>query len=153
MKTDIDFDRISRAIRDIALPEVDVVVGIGRGGIVPACLLAYRLERQMIVFPINYRDDENQPRYESPAVGPAPEVPPQARSVLLVDDVSVSGSTLEAARAALGHLHVTTLVLKGTADIVVFPDITTCVNWPWNVKPNTNGRAVAPGTHRQTSSA
>ena len=59
MKTDLDFDTISGAIREIPVPEADLVVGIARGGIVPACLLAYRLGCQMIVLPINFREPSN----------------------------------------------------------------------------------------------
>ena len=143
MKTDLDFNRISSAIRDLPLPRVDLVIGIARGGIVPASLVAYRLGCELLVLPINYRDDENHPRHDRPQVGGTVRIPDGVRSILLVDDVSVSGATLDAARETLGSYEVTTMVLKGSADIVAFPDINTCVNWPWNVHVSMNGRATA----------
>ncbi len=147
MKTDLEFNRISSAIRDLPLPRVDLVVGIARGGIVPASLVAYRLGCELRVLPVNYRDDDNHPRHEQPQVGDAIQIPEGVRSILLVDDVAVSGSTLAAARKTLGSYDVTTMVLKGTADIVVFPDLSTCVNWPWNVRIPMNGRqAVRPAS-------
>ena len=132
MKVDMGFERISEAIRELDVPKVDLVVGIGRGGVVPASLLAYRLGCGLIVMPINYRDDENQPQHEVPRIDGRPAIPAGVRSILLVDDVAVSGSTLQAARRIFADYHVTTLVLKGQADIVVFPHISSCVNWPWN---------------------
>ncbi|MEM8970289.1 MAG: hypothetical protein AAGE93_27990, partial [Bacteroidota bacterium] len=51
--------------------------------------------------------------------------------ILLVDDVSVTGKTLKTVKAELAEYRVTTFVLKGKADLVVFPDIGTCVDWPW----------------------
>jgi hypoxanthine phosphoribosyltransferase len=155
MKVDLDFNRISSAIRELPLPQVDLVVGIARGGIVPASLVAYRLGCGLRVLPINYRDDENRPRHARPQVGDTVDIPDGVHSILLVDDVAVSGSTLEEARKMLEPYDVTTMVLKGRADIVVFPDIDTCVNWPWNVRISMNGRTVArpasqPPTHTRT---
>jgi hypoxanthine phosphoribosyltransferase len=140
MKVDLTFERIATAIQDIVVPDVDVVVGIARGGIVPASLLGYRLGCGLVTMSVNYRDDDNRPRHDEPVIyGPA-SLPDDVQSVLLVDDVSVSGATLEIARGALPGCRVTTLVLKGRADIVVFPDISTCVNWPWNSKLSLNGQ-------------
>lgn len=139
MKVDLTFERIATAIRRIPVPEVDVVVGIARGGIVPASLLAYRLGCEMATMSVNFRDEDNRPRHDEPKIYAAPSLPAGVESVLLVDDVSVSGATLDIARRALPEFRVTTLVLKGRADIVVFPDITTCVNWPWNPKGLLNG--------------
>lgn len=52
--------------------------------------------------------------------------------ILLVDDVSVTGKTLEKVKKELYGYEVTTLVFKGKADHVLFPEIRTCVEWPWN---------------------
>jgi len=50
---------------------------------------------------------------------------------LLVDDVSVTGKTLKCAVENLQDYTVYTFVLKGKADYVLFPEINTCVEWPW----------------------
>ena len=128
----VSMPRISQAIREAELPEVDLVVGIATGGTVPASLLAYRLGVEMQMLPLNYRDEDNTPRYEHPKlVGPRLSLPETARRLLLVDDVSVTGSTLEYARSLLPDRPVTTLVMKGKADIVLLPEISECVDWPW----------------------
>ena len=54
--------------------------------------------------------------------------------ILLVDDVSVSGQTLQAARELLMDYEVTTFVLKSKADLVAFPEIGECVVWPWKLE-------------------
>ena len=132
MKIDLPFQDIARTIRHLALPPFDLVVGIGRGGTVPASLIAYKLGSPLAVMRFNYRDDDNQPRHEAPVLHQPAAVPEGVRTVLLVDDVSVTGKTMETARQLFDGYDVTTLVLKGRADFVLFPEIRTCVNWPWN---------------------
>lgn len=46
--------------------------------------------------------------------------------------MSVTGKTLEKVKKELYGYEVTTLVFKGKADHVLFPEIRTCVEWPWN---------------------
>lgn len=132
MAVTLTFSDIAQAIRGADLPECDLVVGIGRGGIVPACLVAYELQRPLHVAWYNYRDDHNRPRHDAPRLMRPSVLPARARKILLVDDVSVTGKTLEQAGAALCGREVTTLVLKGSANIVLFPHIQSCVAWPWN---------------------
>lgn len=129
----LSFEAIAEALRAAELPEVDLVVGIARGGVVPASLAAYRLEADLAVVQLNYRDDANRPCHEGPVVLSDLVVPPHVRRVLLVDDVAVTGATLQAARGLLEDrgLQVTTLVMKGQADHVLFPDVRSCVRWPW----------------------
>ena len=131
VNVDLSFPAIRQAIRALALPPFDAVVGIGRGGVVPASLLAFHLGADLAVMHVNYRDDQNRPRHAAPVLYSPPVLPPGAQTILLVDDVSVTGQTLEAARALLAGYDVTTLVLKGRADYVLFPHIASCVNWPW----------------------
>jgi len=129
-KVSLDFKEITQRLKRLELPDVDLVVGIGSGGIVPASLAAYKLDRPLVVFHINYRDSENTPLYPSPQLL-APVELNDVRRVLLVDDVSVSGKTMDFARGLLGEREVYTLVLKGQADYVLFPEVGACVNWPW----------------------
>nr|WKN37219.1 phosphoribosyltransferase family protein [Tunicatimonas sp. TK19036] len=131
-KVALSFSAISEALYTFPLPETDWVIGIGRGGVVPASLVAHQLQCGLIIVQLNYRDDDNNPSYEDPVWvrESLPDFTPNAR-ILLVDDVSVSGKTLEAAKTRLADYQVSTFVLKGKADYVLFPDIKTCVNWPW----------------------
>ena len=130
-KVALDFLEIKRRLQACALPEVDRVVGIGTGGVVPAALVAYELERPLTILPINYRDPDNQPRYEQPKLLATILLDESDQTLLLVDDVSVSGKTLNVAKALLANYKITTLVMKGKADIVLFPEIKACVHWPW----------------------
>jgi adenine/guanine phosphoribosyltransferase-like PRPP-binding protein len=130
-KVTLDFETISRALKQISLPPVDCVVGIAEGGIVPASLLAHQLGLPMHLLRINYRAPDNSPRHSSPTLlADIPTLPEGAR-ILLVDDVSVSGQTLALARDLLQGHEVITFTLKGRADFVLFPEIAACVNWPW----------------------
>lgn len=130
-KVALAFSEISERLRGLTLPEVDVVVGIATGGTVPASLLAHQLGLPLALLRINYRAEDNSPQRPAPTLLEPPPPLGGARRALLVDDVSVSGATLEAARAALPGVEVTTLTLKGRADLVVFPEVASCVAWPW----------------------
>lgn len=129
-KVALDFPEVRRRLEGLELPPVDTVVGVATGGTVPASLVAYKLGVPMTLLRLNFRAEDNTPQR------PQPErlglfTPPTAGRVLLVDDVSVTGRTLEAAKALLPGLHVTTLVMKGRADLVLFPEVKSCVLWPW----------------------
>jgi len=129
----LDFETISRALRRIYLPPVDCVVGIASGGIVPASLLAYQLDRPLRLLRINYRAVDNSPRHPMPVLlEDVPALPAKWR-ILLVDDVSVSGQTLALARSLFLGFNVVTFTLKGKADYVLFPEIAACVDWPWKI--------------------
>lgn len=128
---EISFEEIISRLDGLDLPAVDLVVGVGTSGGVPASLVAYKLGCEVRVLEMNYRDENNQPRYPSPKLMKKFSVPSGVKSILLVDDVSVSGKTLSAARKILKGLNVKTLVLKGSADYVAFPEIKECVIWPW----------------------
>lgn len=134
-KVALSFTDITRRLKAAALPEVDLVVGIARGGIVPASLAAFHLDKPLQVMRVQYRDDANQPLCDAPCVLALPSLPDRRLRILLVDDVCVSGVTMQAARAALAGHEITTLVCKGQGDFVLFAEIRECVAWPWNIEP------------------
>lgn len=126
------FSEISARLRSLSLPETDLVIGIGTGGIVPASLVAFHLGCELQIITLNYRDENNTPRYENPVVVNMPEMPSlQGKRILLIDDVSVSGKTLHEALLHFQGLQIKTLTMKGKADYVLFPEIQDCVKWPW----------------------
>ena len=114
------------------LPPCDVVLGIGSGGTVPASIIAYQLGVPLRIDWFSYRGPDNSPVHDTPRLLRGSHLPCGTRHVLLVDDVSVSGRTLKAAAKRFADLQVTTLVLKGHADIVLMPHLDTCVRWPWH---------------------
>lgn len=129
----LSFHEISARLKQLDLPETDVVIGIGSGGIVPAGIVAFHLEAELHVMVLNYRDEQNTPRYDEPKVLQKPDWDLKGKRILLVDDVSVSGKTMNAALQQLRGLNVKTLAMKGKADYVLFPEISDCVKWPWKV--------------------
>lgn len=130
--TPLSFKQITQRLKNANLPETDLVIGIGNGGVVPAALAAFVLHAELKIILINYRDEQNIPCHDDPAVICLPDdFRPEGKRILLVDDVSVSGKTLAAARKLLGEVPVTTMVIKGKADYVLFPDLKECVIWPW----------------------
>lgn len=133
----IDSERVAERLRAAALPareDVDAVVALARGGVVPGALVAFHLGRPLRLLRLTFRDDANAPASAAPeALGPVPDV--RGRRILIVDDVSVTGATLAQARRLLGADRATTLVVKGppgAADVVLFPDVPACVRWPWH---------------------
>lgn len=128
----VSFTEISERLRSMSLPETDLVIGIGTGGVVPASLVAFHLACELQIITLNYRDENNTPRYENPVIVNMPEMPSlQGKRILLVDDVSVSGKTLSEALLHFQGLQIKTLTMKGKADFVLFPEIKDCVKWPW----------------------
>ena len=145
-KIALSLPEITQRLKALTLPEVDLVVGVATGGMVPASLVAYELERPLLMLTINYRDEDNQPRREAPTLLepftlPSDILPPDPLRILLVDDVSVSGKTLAVAKRVLhGHI-LTTLVFKGKGDLVVLPEVASCVIWPW--QPGVSAKRVS----------
>jgi hypoxanthine phosphoribosyltransferase len=129
----LSFKEIAERLKQMQLPKIDVVVGIGSGGIPPATFVAFHLNAELAVMTLNYRDEKNTPRFDEPKVLYQPELQLEGKRVLLVDDVSVSGKTMETALAQLAGFDVKTLAMKGKADFVLFPEIEDCVKWPWKV--------------------
>lgn len=135
-EVDLPFDLLAARLRAADLPdpaEVDAVVAIGRGGTVPGALVAFHMDRPLRLLRLSFRDDDNTPARPAPEpVGVVPDV--RGQHVVLVDDVAVTGSSLRHARDLLGAAQVTTVVFKGrpgSADVVLVPDVPSCVRWPW----------------------
>lgn len=127
----LSFREISERLKKTDLPEIDLVIGIGSGGIVPAGFVAFHLNAELQVITLNYRDEQNNPRYDEPRILQKPEWQLEGKRILLIDDVSVSGKTINTALELLKGYNVKTMAMKGKADYVLFPEIKDCVKWPW----------------------
>lgn len=132
----ISFPEIKKSLDNFSLPMVDIVIGIAEGGLVPAALTANKLGCELASVKINYRDEGNIPQFEKPEIIRSFEGIIKGKSILLVDDVSVTGKTLEEARNLFKDNHITTFVFKGKADYVLLPDLKDCVDWPWKYSKN-----------------
>ena len=127
----LSFKEISERLKQMYLPEIDLVIGIGSGGVPPATFVAFYLNADLEIMTMNYRDEKNNPRFDEPKVLHKPLWSLEGKRILLVDDVSVSGKTMNAALELLKGYNVKTLAMKGKADYVLFPEIKDCVKWPW----------------------
>ena len=123
--TPLSLKEIAARLNEMQLPETDMVIGIGTGGIAPATMVAYHLNCDLRIITINYRDEKNTPQHESPVlISNLPDKSEiQNKRILLVDDVSVSGKTINQALAILNAPNIRTLCMKGKADFVLFPEI------------------------------
>ena len=130
-KTTLSIEKIKERLKSYSFPKVDLVVGITTGASVPAKIIAELLNLPLRYIHINFRDTDNSPKYEEPHHINTDEIPKHHQHILLVDDVSVSGKTLQCAIDHLPDHTIYTFVLKGKADHVLFPELNTCVNWPW----------------------
>ena len=131
-KIRLTMGEINARLRAADYPAVDAIVGIQTGGRIPATLLSFHLGMPLYMLPINFRDENNAPRYDHPRVlTDVHQLPPAGTRVLLADDVAVTGATLAKARELLPGYAITTFALKGRADIVLFPEVRQCVHWPW----------------------
>lgn len=141
--TAIGFPELIRRLAALQLPPVDLVVGISRGGVIPAALAAQRLSCDLRVMAVRFRDDAHRPERTEPLVTP-PAFDVAGRRVLLVDDVARTGATLRAAAGALaGAAAVRTLVVAGRADYALFR-IDSCIAWPWQPsQPETDAERPA----------
>lgn len=127
----LSFKDITARLKSIDFPPIDLVIGIGTGGVPAATMVAYHLGAELQVITLNYRDEENNPRYEKPKVLSSHNGHLDGQRILLVDDVSVSGKTMNAALQLVEGCNVQTCAMKGKADFVLFPEIKDCVKWPW----------------------
>ena len=131
-KTQLSLEQIEKRLATFFFPEVDLVVGIASGGTFPAKMIAELLNKSVCTIEISYRSKDNQPLYEAPQLIRMDDISMGVNRILLVDDVSVSGQTIKIAKQYLTNHNIKTFVLKGKADFVLFPEINTCVSWPWN---------------------
>jgi uncharacterized protein len=140
-KYPLSIESIQQRLQDYSIPKADLVIGIGRGGSNPAKMVAAMISTPMYILEVNYRDDENNPQREEPVILGNVDIPiEKGAHILLVDDVSVTGKTLEAVKQILTGYQVSTFVFKGKADHVLFPEIKSCVGWPWNDPKTDNHR-------------
>lgn len=128
---EISFKQIFKALANIELPDCELVVGIAEGGVVPAALVARRIGCGLRVIRFNYRNEKNIPQHKQPMLIGKVNLPVNIKNILLVDDVAITGKTLNAAKELFKKQQVKTMVFRGRADYVLFPRITNCVTWPW----------------------
>ena len=133
-KIPLSLDEIEKKLSSFQFPEVDIVIGIASGGVYPAKIISQLLKKPKSIIEIKFRSLDNSPLYKEPKLIRKDVISDNVNRILLVDDVSVSGKTINLAKTLLKGYTIFTLVFKGHADYVLFPDINTCVSWPWHIQ-------------------
>jgi hypoxanthine phosphoribosyltransferase len=110
----------------------DAVVGVARGGLLPAYLASRLIDCPLEIIYLNLRDDSHRQVRPEPALLKPISFPSEGRRILLCDDVSNSGATLRAAASRLPGAEIRTLVISGNADISLFGPHDRCIAWPWD---------------------
>ncbi len=128
----IGLDDMMTAIRSKVSGEFDLVIGIERGGMLPAYLAARWLDVPLKSIRIHFRDDSHKRLTEEPQLTEPWTEDVQGKRVLLADDVGNSGATLRRAVLELRGADITTMVISGNADISLFGPHNRCIRWPWD---------------------
>lgn len=110
--------------------EFDMVVAIANGGIVPAAILNQRLGLEFNVLKINFRDEAQKPKYDSPVLLEPVGFGYAGKRILLVDDRIKTGGTVRFAKELLkGASVVKTFAVNGNADYALYDE--QCFRFPW----------------------
>jgi uncharacterized protein len=133
MKTK-SFDEIVTKISSVRFTEkFDLVVGIARGGIVPAFLLSSLLKTDLAVLWLSFRGEDNRIVHKSPRLMRSIDFDFKNKKILLVDDRPVTGQTFRAARGSLqGAALVKTFAVNGKADYSLYDE--ECFLFPWKME-------------------
>ena len=112
----------------------DLVVGIARGGVILAAAAAFRLGAPLETVSASLYNDEKpaKEKNKEPQLGRI-SAAVAGKKILLVDDVSNTGRTMQAVRAALlsaGASEVKTFAYAGKADFSCMP-FQKCLKFPW----------------------
>lgn len=125
------FEEIFEKLKAIEFAEqFDIVVAIARGGMIPGALVAQKLGVNFATIVINFRDDMHKPCRNTPELIQPIEFSYSGKKILLVDDRSKTGATLQKAKELLaGAALVKTFAVNGKADYSLFDEL--CFKMPW----------------------
>lgn len=127
------FTEIMQRFAEIEIDEpFDMIVAIANGGLVPAGILNQRLQLEVKVLHINFKDENQRQRYDSPKLLQPVDFDFKDKKILLVDDRIKSGSTIVVAKEILREAKVLkTFAINGNADYALFNE--SCFRFPWMV--------------------
>ena len=128
-------EEIINRIRLMELPvNINMVVAVARGGIIPATLIMQKLQCDLELLWINYRDNQNKPNYESPKLMKPISFDVKNKNILLVEDRIKTGASVNYAKQTLlemGASSVLTFAVNGKADYCIYDEA--CFPMPWKV--------------------
>lgn len=129
----LTLNQIIKKLQKIKFPKFDLIVAIGKDGIIIASLLHHFLKIPVEVIWLNYRDENNKPiRKEPILIKPLNKNLKKIKNkkILLVDAVSRTGKTLNKAKELLKGNKIKTFVVNGKADYSLY-NFKECIEWPW----------------------
>lgn len=115
---------------EIRFEKFDLIVAIARGGVIPASFIQQKLNLPMKIIQINYRDDTHTPLFENARLLEEENFHFTDKKILLVDDVSRTGKTLNTAKKYLEGNEIKTCLINGAGDYYFFQSAS-CLKMPW----------------------
>lgn len=124
-------EEVLERFRNIEFKEnFDMIVAIANGGIIPAGIINQRLQKEVCLIHINFRDGYQHPKYASPQLLIPVNFEFRGKKILLVDDRIKTGSTIRLACELLKEATlIKTFAVNGTADYALYDE--PCFKFPW----------------------
>ena len=126
------FEEVKEKLASFSFEEdFDLLVAIANGGIIPAAILNQRLNIEMRLLRINWRDAKQKPIYEAPKLIIPIYFEYKGRRILLVEDRVKTGASLWFAKELLEKdaALVKTFAVNGPADYSLYNE--NCFKFPW----------------------
>lgn len=126
--------QIKSKLKKIKFPKFDLIIAIGKDGIMPARILKGFLKIPVKILCLNYRNKDNKPVRKEPILTKplSSELKNlKNKNILLVDTLSKTGKTLNKAKQLLKGNRITTFVINGKADYSLY-NFKECIEWPWS---------------------
>ena len=119
----------------------DIIIGIARGGLIPATILSYRFGAPLYLLNCqSFGSDGTRGKVQARISEELKQVLGRPQKVLLVDDIADTGQTLFAAHQLIGTCESFSLVYKPTSSYkptypgILF-DSEDWVDFPWDPAP------------------
>jgi xanthine phosphoribosyltransferase len=125
------FDEVLEKFRSAVFVEnFDMIVAVANGGIIPAAILNQRFGVEFRLLRINFRDDNQAPKYGNPKLLSPIDFEFKDKTILLVDDRIKTGASLKLAIELLqGAKLIKTFAVNGNADYALYNE--ECFKFPW----------------------
>lgn len=125
--------------------DLDLVIGVARGGIVPSYIISKYLNLPLEIIWIHFRNEEKKPEADCPFLTKDISFSVSGKNVLIVDDRSNTGATLRFAAGLFPEAaSVSTCVINGPADISLFNQ--ECFAMPWDIEQSKHTSSNTPNT-------
>jgi len=91
---DLDTERLHEQIEEVA-PHSRIIIGVQRGGLIPAVMLSHSLKAPLVTIPVSHYDEHNECSTLSIGEFSLIDKVTNYRYVLVVDDIYDTGDTLK----------------------------------------------------------